>query len=269
MPEQPPVTLDPIGRFVSIEWIGRTGSTNADLVALVRSNPEFGRVGRVLVADEQSSGRGRRGRRWSMPAGGGVLLSVFVPWADSATAHLVPTALGVAAVDAIRALDIDLSIKWPNDLLASGEEGRKVAGTLSEIVYPEDGGDCRGVVAGIGINVSWPTPDAVNAIDEVASATCLDQLAPQPVDRKLLVVDLVGHLDQELTSLESSGAETLLDRYRKRCATLGQTVRIEHADGTSREGRATDIDRSGRLVLDEDGTLTHVEVGDVLHLRPG
>lgn len=261
--------LDPVGRFVSIEWIGRTGSTNADLVALVRSNPTYGNAGRVLLADEQESGRGRRGRGWMMPAGGGVLLSAFVPWTDPTSAHLVPTALGVAAVDAVRALDIDLSIKWPNDLVESGPPGRKVAGTLSEIVYSESGGDCLGVVAGIGINVSWPTPDDVIAIAEVASATCLDQLAPRPVDRKVFVGDFVGHFDQQLTWLESLGAETLLDRYRRRCATLGQPVRIEYADETSRVGRATDIDKFGRLVLDEDGTLTHVEVGDVVHLRPG
>ena len=88
------------------------------------------------------------------------------------------------AVDAARTLDIDLSIKWPNDLLESGPQGRKVAGMLSEIVYPEVGGDHIGVVAGIGINVSWPTPDDVASIAEVASATCLDQLAPHPVDRQ-------------------------------------------------------------------------------------
>lgn len=267
MPEQPPINLGPIGRFVSIEWIGRTGSTNADLAELIRSDPESRRGGRVLVAEEQISGRGRRGRVWSMPAGRGVLLSVFVPWADAATAHLVPTALGVAAVDAARTLDIDLSIKWPNDLLESGPRGRKVAGMLSEIVYPDVGGDHIGVVAGIGINVSWPTPDDVASIAEVASATCLDELAPHPVDRHQLIVDLVGHLDQELTGLESSGPDSLLDRYRSRCATLGLTVRIEQADGTSRVGRATDIDGSGRLVLDDDGALTHVDVGDVVHLR--
>ena len=268
MPDQPPVTLGPIGRFVSIEWIDRTGSTNTDLVALVRSDPEFQRVGQVLVADEQTSGRGRRGRLWSMPAGSGILLSAFVPWADAATTHLVPTALGVAAVDAAHSLDIGLSIKWPNDLLESGPQGRKVAGMLSEIVYPEAGGNHMGVVAGIGINVSWPTPDDAASNADVAGATCLDQLAPHPVDRQRLVVDLIAHLDQELIGLESVGPEPLLGRYRNRCATLGRMVRIEQADGSSRVGRATDIDGSGRLVLDDDGTLTHVGVGDVVHLRP-
>ncbi len=244
------------GRFAQVDHVAQTGSTNDDLLAVAPTSPTHPRV---LIADEQVAGRGRRDRTWTMPPGGGLLTSFFVPWIQADTAHMVPTCLGVAAVNAIAEHDRDVLLKWPNDLVDASD--RKLGGMLSSAVV--DDGRFIGVVAGLGCNVSWPTPDVV----ELANATCLDRLAERPINRADLATSLIRAFDDALSSLESAGPIPMHDQYRQRCRTIGQQVRVERGAGDL-IGTATDIDPSGALLLDVDGVQHRVDVGDVVHLRP-
>lgn len=244
------------GRFQHIDYVAQTGSTNDDLASVVASTPA---QPRVRIADEQVAGRGRRDRTWDMPAGGGLLISFFVPWTDAATAHLVPTCLGVAAVEAALGQGRVISLKWPNDLV--DDEDRKLGGMLSSASLHQ--GDMIGVIAGLGCNVSWPP--ANNAA--LPNATCLDRLGGAPVDRVALAVSLIAAFDDALTSLQTRGAQPLHDRYRRSCRTIGQRVRVERSAGDL-VGVATDIDPSGALLVTVDATQHRVDVGDLIHLRP-
>ncbi len=244
------------GRFSRIDHVPQTGSTNDDLVAAAPSAPD---VARVLIADEQLTGRGRRDRTWEMPPGGGLLISFYVPWTASDDAHLVPTCLGVAAVEAAATFDRGVLLKWPNDLVDVRDH--KLGGMLSSAVLDE--GSFLGVVAGLGCNVSWPPSD----MTELPNATCLDRLGTDPVDRAELATKLVAAFDEALTDLQQQGASQLHDRYRAACRTIGQQVRVERS-GDDLVGRATDIDPSGALLLDVNGVQHRVDVGDVVHLRP-
>lgn len=207
-----------------------------------------------------------------MEAGGGLLVSFFVPWSEAAEAHVIPTALGVAAVKAIDASGRTVGLKWPNDLLAISADpelsGRKVGGMLSELVTID--GQFAGVVAGLGCNTSWPTNDPVvrSERSELADATSLDALAETAVDREQLARALIYAFDAELESVASLGATSLQDRYRDRCLTIGTQVRIEQPDGVV-VGMATDVDRTGALIVVRDGVQQRVDAGDVVHLRPG
>ena len=143
------------GRFTQVAHVEQTGSTNVDLVEAAKADPH---TPRVLIADEQLKGRGRRDRSWTMPAGGGLLISFFVPWADASTAHVVPTCLGLAAVSAAAQFERSVSLKWPNDLVDDAD--KKLGGMLSSAV---GGGDSfEGVVAGLGCNISWPPKRCLN-----------------------------------------------------------------------------------------------------------
>ena len=199
-----------------------------------------------------------------MAPGGGLLVSFYVPWTAAATAHLVPTALGVAAVDAIEETGRSVGLKWPNDLVVAS--GQKLGGMLSNTVLSHTmgaGTSLAGVVVGLGCNVSWPAAGQVG----LERATSLDRLGDAPVDREMLAGALVRRLDRELSDLESFGSATLHNRYRERCFTIATSVRIENSDGSFTTGVATDIDPSGALVLDVDGIQRLVDVGDVVHLR--
>ncbi|MGI9606990.1 MAG: biotin--[acetyl-CoA-carboxylase] ligase [Acidimicrobiales bacterium] len=246
----------PIGRFVDIEWVDSTGSTNTDLANLVRDDAT--RPLSILIADEQVAGRGRRDRRWETPPRSAVLMSCHVRWPELASAHMVPTALGIAAVDAISAFDRRVLLKWPNDLVSV--DGRKVAGMLTEVVASRPGP--VDLVCGIGCNVSWPTDTS-----GFESGIGLDALGAEPVNRVELARAIVESFDACLDDASRLGGNAQRDRYRERSATIGQYVRAEQSAGTI-EGLATDVDNEGRLIIDVGGRLITVDVGDVVHLRP-
>ena len=250
------------GRFTRVDHVEQTGSTNVDLIESAKADPT---TPLVLIADEQRAGRGRRDREWTMPPGGGLLISFFVPWKTASTVHIVPTCLGVAAVQAAAECGRSVELKWPNDLVDHGD--KKLGGMLSSAVV--DAGRFAGVVSGLGFNISWPTKD----IAELPDAICLDRMGSEPVDRLELATALVSAFDETLRFVETNGVDALHDRYRKNCRTIGQRVRVECGAGSDLDpellvGIATDIDPSGALLLDVDGVQHRIDVGDVIHLRP-
>jgi BirA family biotin operon repressor/biotin-[acetyl-CoA-carboxylase] ligase len=236
-----------------VQCVDETGSTNADLVAAAR---EGAPPGTALVADHQTAGRGRLGRRWQAPPGSSLLVSMLFH-ADSAEGlHRYTQAVALAAADACRDVaGVSPSLKWPNDLLIGD---RKVAGVLAETV-PLPSGKLA-VVVGIGLNVTWtpPLPDEL-----VVTMTALNLEAGREVDR-----DLVLHSMLDRLALEP--AADLLDRYRAALGTLGRRVRIEQANveqGDVWEGLAVDVKADGRLVVRTRTGDREVMTGDVVHLR--
>ncbi|MCA1824524.1 MAG: biotin--[acetyl-CoA-carboxylase] ligase, partial [Frankia sp.] len=145
--------------------------------------------------------------------------------------------------------NVDVAVKWPNDLLV-GEE--KVGGILAEAV--EDA-----VVVGVGINVSTRTTELPD------SATSLAIVASDVVDRGPLLLAVLRAVGRDYVAWVDGGggADAVLPAYRERCATLGREVRIELPDATSVHGSATDVDELGRLLVDGRA----YSAGDVVHLR--
>ena len=241
-----------------ISWLDEVDSTNT----YVRERAHQGAPGGlVAVADYQTAGRGRLDRRWESPRGANLLASVLLrPRCDGEDVHLCTGAVALAAADACREVaGVEPVLKWPNDLLVGGS---KLAGVLAEAEF--SGGALAAVVIGIGINVAWPGPEG-------AGGTCLDDLggSAQPVDRRLLLERLLGSLSARRPLLdESSGRAELADEVRRRCATLGQPVRVTLA-GEELTGLAVAIDDAGHLVVETASGPRRVTAGDVVHLRPG
>ncbi len=204
----------------------------------------------MAVADHQTSGRGRRDRRWVAPAGSSLLVSVlFRPRLGGERLHLVTAAVALAACDACEAeAGVRPEIKWPNDLLVGD---RKLAGVLAEAELPA-------VVAGIGINVRWSETPAALA----GRAVSLAEHTGRDVDREALLDHFLLHLDRYSSDWSEVGGE-----YRRRCATVGRLVRVE-ANGDAFTGKAEDVDGDGRLVVDVGGHQRRLASGDVVHLRP-
>ena len=266
-------------RFVDVRWLASTGSTNADVLELVRAGePE----GIVVVADHQDAGRGRRGRVWEAPAGASLLCTVLVR-PPAAVAGLTTMVLALAASDALASLTgVTPRLKWPNDLVWPGDGSapdRKLAGILAEAEWPPGAGVASGwrapgpgqraaVAAGIGVNVAWGMgyPDELRetavAVDEIVAPS-------PPPDRVDLLVALLRALDVGYGLLVAEGdAGAVLDRWRDRSATLGRRVRVDLGPDDL-EGTAVDLTAEGHLVVrtDEGGERV-VAVGDVVHLRP-
>lgn len=249
-----------------LEWVDATGSTNADLLARATEGEP---AGAVLVAEHQEAGRGRLDRRWEDDPGSSLLVSILLrPDLTPDRAHLGSVAVALAAVRACEEVaEVRPGLKWPNDLVVGeGTATRKLGGVLAESVLAGD--RLEALVVGIGINVALPEalPPELAGV-----ATSLVAHAPsRDIDRPALLAAMLRSLDALADLLDSAGGrERLLDEYRRRCVTIGASVRVELGDEQSLKGTATDVDADGHLcVTDADGGVHTVAVGDVVHLRP-
>jgi BirA family biotin operon repressor/biotin-[acetyl-CoA-carboxylase] ligase len=240
-----------IRRFAEID------STNSYVMDQARQGAA---EGLVAVAEHQTAGRGRLDRRWESPPGANLLASVLLrPACEPDDLHICSGAVALAAADACAEVaDVEAALKWPNDLLVGGS---KLAGVLAEAVF--EGSRSPGVVVGIGVNVGWPGPAE-------AGGTCLDdeRSTAQPVDKGVLLDRLLKSLAHRRPLLDDeAGRRSLTDEVRRRCATLGQRVRVTlpHEELT---GTASAIDDAGLLVVETESGRRLVGVGDVVHLRP-
>ncbi len=247
-----------VGLWTSVEVVASTGSTNADLLA--RGGPE----GQVLVAEEQTAGRGRAGRAWVSVPGASLTFSVLLrPASVPPTSRgWLPLLTGVAVAAAVRSAGVAAVLKWPNDVLVGD---RKLAGILAE---QSPAGDA--VVVGVGLNVATPE-DALPVSPVGLPATSLLVEGAQ-VAREPLLAEILRHLERWYLPFASDPDPVrtgLLDEYRALCGTLGRAVRVELPVGRVVTGVAEDIDPGGQLLVraDEATSVTPVSAGDVIHLR--
>ncbi|KUN84643.1 biotin--[acetyl-CoA-carboxylase] ligase [Streptomyces griseoruber] len=252
------------GLYRDLEVVQRTGSTNADLVA--RAVAGDADEGAVLVAEEQTSGRGRLDRRWTAPARSGLFLSVLLRPAEVPVARWgwLPLLTGVAVATGLaRAAGVDTALKWPNDLLVTvGGEERKAGGILAERAGED------GVVVGVGINVTLRADEL-----PVPQAGSLALAGAVNTDRDPLLRAVLRSLEEWYGRWRAAGgdpaASGLQEAYAAGCATLGREVRAELPGDRSVVGEAVAVDGDGRLVIaTRDGVQEPVGAGDVVHLRP-
>ncbi|WBB63521.1 biotin--[acetyl-CoA-carboxylase] ligase [Streptomyces sp. WMMC500] len=270
--ERPPLNEDALrralvrtgGLWTSLDVVEATGSTNADLAARAR---EGAAEGAVLVAEEQTAGRGRLERRWSAPPRSGLFLSVLLRPEGVPVGRWgwLPLLAGVAVATALpRAAGVDTALKWPNDVLVTvGGEERKTGGILVERVDAE----ADAVVLGIGINVTLRADEL-----PVPQAGSLALAGAKVTDRDPLLRALLRSLERWYGSWRTAGGDPagarLQETYAAGCATLGRRVRAELPGGTAVTGEAVAVDGDGRLVLATAAGLAEpVSAGDVVHLR--
>jgi BirA family biotin operon repressor/biotin-[acetyl-CoA-carboxylase] ligase len=253
-----------VGR--AIEHYAQAGSTND----LARRQARAGHPeGLIILADQQTAGRGRMGRAWAAPPGSSLLLSLLLrpTWLAPADAFSLTMLASVALCEAVEQVTPPhAALKWPNDLLlpvrtATGPTLRKAAGILSEIELMGD--QIAWVVIGIGVNVNWSPSGLVDGRDLAEVATSVGAAAGRPVERLLLLRTLLERLDARYDALRRGGHTDLFDCWRDRLTTLGQPVQIGLLHGELR-GVAEDVERSGALrVRDEHGALHTIMAGDV------
>lgn len=239
----------------AIEAHATIGSTNDRARALL---DEADADGRVVVADEQTAGRGRRGRTWLSPPGLNLMASIALrPRLDAREAWQLGLAAALAAAEACGTV-APVSLKWPNDLVSV--DGKKVGGLLIETIF--SGERMTGAVVGVGVNVNWARAEMPAEI--AADAISLADLAGAPVDRVALLRSLLEALEAEVSALENG--QSPLARYRAACTTLGELIAVATPDG-SVSGRAVDLDATGALVIEADDGRHVVASGDVVQVR--
>lgn len=235
-------------RFAEVHWVADTGSTNADLLAVVGGE-------QVLVADHQRAGRGRLDRRWEAPPGANLLVSVrVVPAAPLERWAQLTGAMALAVTDVVAARGVAAAVRWPNDVMVGD---RKLAGILAELPSSADA-----AVVGVGLNVAWPATDADAPGLNAVSLVQLGVFAP----RDELLDALLDRFAYWVLDVER-GRDTIVAALRERSATLGRNVKLQRVDGQESYGIAVAIDDEGRIVVESGGTRSAFSVAEVTHLR--
>lgn len=215
--------------------------------------------GTVVVAVQQTAGKGRMGRSFQS-TDAGVFLSLLIKPDLPPTAVMSVTALcGVAVCNAIEAVcGIRPQIKWTNDIVLNR---KKICGILTELSLESESGALQSLVMGIGINVNQQPSDFQEDVRKVA--TSLSMELGHPVSRPQLAAALIVELDHLYAALLQGKTASYLERYRKDCLTLNKDVQLLRR-GTAEPAFAVDIDNEfGLVVRHKDGALETVRAGEV------
>jgi len=222
-----------------LHLFNRISSTNEFAKRIARRGaPE----GTLVLADAQSSGRGRHGRRWESPADRGLWFS-FILRSDATIKQLglLPLLVGAVIVEELEnLLGRKFQVRWPNDVLY---EGHKICGILCEAQFTPPMIDY--VVVGIGVNVNQSEYEFSPALRQRARS--LAMIIKKPVDREDLLVHLLHGLDRDFFSNNALPVEKLVF-WKKSCTDIGKTTTLRHG----REhltGIFEDVSEQGELIL--------------------
>ena len=208
------------------------------------------RHGVVIVADEQTAGRGRRGATWQSPAGAGLYFSFIARPGDAAAVSLLTLAAGVAVRDGIqRASGLAAALKWPNDLIVGR---RKLAGILAEGVAI--GSREAAVIIGVGVNLQ----PAAYPPDVAARATSIEGELGKAIDREQLFGDILISLWDRLAALEQNPGD-ILQAWRAASPNASGT-RVEW-DG--KHGVTAGIDDGGALLVKTNAGMERIIAGEL------
>ncbi len=254
-------TLSPetIGKGLITQILGQNivcyesiGSTNDVAKQLARQGAA---EGTLIVADHQTGGKGRQGRRWIAPPGSSLLLSLILyPSLTSSQVPRLTMACALAVAQAIEEFSqLSVHFKWPNDILLGN---KKAGGILIEAGTSGETTDYA--IVGLGLNVNLD----VRQIPELAdTATSISLELGRRVSRVDLLRLFLKFMEAEYRLLEQG--ESPHERWAARLAMLGQRVKVATPWGEE-SGRAEGVDAEGGLILRrDDGTASYVTVGDI------
>ncbi len=237
---------------------GRVTSTNDVAVALARGgSPE----GTLVIAEEQSRGRGRLGRTWFSPPGSGLWFSIILkPAFRAEDSSIISLAAAAGVAESLEeGYGVKARLKWPNDVLVGG---RKICGILTEAEFIDD--RVRFVVLGIGINVLTGTGEFPRDIADIATSLAIE--TDRQISRTGVLARVVNAIEDNYIDLRDNGFAGLRKKLLERSALIGKMIRVKTPEGVV-DGVATNIDLTGALLLRrESGATERIIAGDVTRI---
>jgi BirA family biotin operon repressor/biotin-[acetyl-CoA-carboxylase] ligase len=259
------IASDKIASRLTGRIIGRRLQVVAEIDSTNDAAMAAGRAGELeglaIIADRQTSGRGRLGRKWASASGLGIYTSILLrPQAPPVRAPILTLMAGLAAAEAIETVgSATPALKWPNDVLC---DGLKVAGILAEMATM--GPEIRYVVIGVGINVRHRAADFPAEI--ASTATSIERSVGHGVDRGAVIAALYNAMDRWYEVFRSGRTESILQEARRRTATLGRPVTVL-ADDRRWQGIALDLDADGALLVQDEAGTKHRVLADDVSIR--
>lgn len=242
----------------AVHFYESVGSTNNTAQALAEKGaPE----GTIVIADRQTKGKGRLGRRWFSPAESGIYFSCILR--PEILPNEVPKITLVAAVSAVKAIrefsGSKAFIKWPNDIIISD---RKAGGILTELNAETD--RVNFLIMGIGINVNTPK----KTLPEGGTSIKAESKSSEDFSRLPLIKILLSFLDKEYAVFKKDGFSPVRNEFKSYSCTLGRDVKIRTSNKRKIFGKAIDVNKNGALVVKlSNGTKEVFLSGDVTLVR--
>lgn len=215
--------------------------------------------GTLVIAEEQTKGRGRIHRQWDSPFNKGLWFSLILrPELPSSKAGLIPYLAGISVAETVENfLELKPDVKWPNDLLLND---RKFCGILSEVEF--DNGKINFIILGIGINVNHQPEDFPEPYRNFATSLRIE--SDRRIDRAELLVDLLLRIEKNYEFMQLYGFREIVTRWKKRCPQFGQEIIIIQDDKRF-EGKFEELDDEGCLLLrTKSGELKKIVAGDIV-----
>ncbi|MBM3896635.1 MAG: biotin--[acetyl-CoA-carboxylase] ligase [Thaumarchaeota archaeon] len=220
--------------------------------------------GTLIIAQRQTSGKGRLGRKWTSPAGGIWLSVIFQPKFDVSYATLFPIASSLALGIAIeKTLNLRPELKWPNDITING---KKVAGMLVDISIESN--QIEHLILGVGINykVNAKKLNAVLKKSEHFYGTDSLLKKNQTPNPTKLIQSFLYELEQICDILDNGNVKLIIKRWTAKSSTIGKKITVDTSESKI-TGKAVRIDYDGALVISKNGSHHRILVGDVNYLR--
>ena len=219
--------------------------------------------GAVIIAEKQTSGKGRTGRRWESPEGGIWLSIILHPKFDIAITTLFPLAAALALSEAIeKTLKIKSELKWPNDVTI---KGKKVAGILVDVSLESN--KIENLVLGVGINFDVNVKQIEKSLKGTPNfygVATLSQGKKKIKPIKLLHSYLI-ELEKIYFMLNSRDVKKIIKEWTKKSSTIGKMVTL-HTEREKISGKAIKIDDDGALIISENNTNKRIIAGDITQI---
>ena len=251
---EPLLHTDFIGR--NIIYLDNIDSTNN--YAKKAAEEPF-KEGTVVIAEEQSAGKGRLGKYWVSPRGKGIWMSIMLkPDIMPADAPKLTIVAAYAVANALwSCCGLEARVKWPNDIVAGG---KKLCGILTEMSAEED--EIKYVVIGIGINANLEVDDFGPEVSSIATSVSIEK--GRNISRKALVASVLEEFEKVYKDFATTGSiKFFLEEYKNKSAVLGKEIRVINRKEEI-TGLAVDISEKGHLLVRlGDGSLREVMSGEV------
>ena len=217
--------------------------------------------GTIVIAEKQTAGKGRLNRKWKSPKGGIWFSLIVHPKFDVSTSTLVPIAGAAALAKAIKTtLDIDVSVKWPNDITL---DGKKVAGMLVDASFQANNIDY--LILGIGINFDIDPKKIEKRLSKSVNFYGVNSLRKKEDDTqpKILLKEFLVQFEKTLIQLNKGEKTKIVKEWTKKADKIGKKISINTSDGKI-SGVALGIDNDGALKLKTSKGVKKIFVGDVV-----
>lgn len=232
---------------ISIIYLETTTSTNDVAKSMEIQSPT------LILAEEQTHGRGRMGRDWTSHRGKGIYATyVMKPEARSEGAGVISLLTAVAVARALEGRGLEARIKWPNDVLV---HGKKIGGILCEGVV--EGGEMKRVAIGIGLNVNFDRRDFPEGLRREPTSLGLE--LGEEVEREMVVIAVLRELEKVLGKFKEGNVEQEMDYIATHSYLQGKDISMKEGFRGSYVG----IDAEGRLLIQTEAGVRRISSGEI------